>query len=217
MTSAQAQVRALVDGVRSAIDAFEADSLTVERLSWEVKSRVAALEDCAEPEEVAELRAARNEVEVVSAFYLASGRLRLTDEERAEAITAVENIRAALEHVDRAHDASPSLGGTCGKGLTISRSSRSPCRGVPRRARCRRRLDRCHRVRPRQTDPESGYVTGPTAGVPCIPRCHRRSCTSGQAAEVQRRSHRDSLSASRPGCLRELRQPPTRGWVALRR
>jgi hypothetical protein len=100
VTESAERVVALVEGMRHAIEAFEAGRLTIDRLSWELKSRLAALDEIADPAWVEELRSIRNQLEVVSAFFIESGRSTLTDEERAEVESAVHNIQVALGHVD---------------------------------------------------------------------------------------------------------------------
>ena len=86
----------LVSGMRDLIAAFEAGRLPVDRLSWELKSRIAALDDLADREWVDELRAIRNQIEVVNAFHIESGRSALTADERRDLEAAIGEMKVAL-------------------------------------------------------------------------------------------------------------------------
>lgn len=96
MTDVSDQALALVDGMRTVIEAFEADRCSIDRLAWELKSRLAALDQVADPQWVDELRSTRNQLEVVSAFFIESGRSALGDDERREVDDILGELRAAL-------------------------------------------------------------------------------------------------------------------------
>jgi hypothetical protein len=86
----------LVSGMRDVIASFEEGRLPLDRLSWELKSRIAALDEFVDREWVDELRAIRNQVEVVNAFFIESGRSDMTEEERSDVEAAIEEMKAAL-------------------------------------------------------------------------------------------------------------------------
>lgn len=84
MTEPNEQVRALVDGMREAAASYRNGRLPLDRLVWELKSRIAALQGVADQEWVEELRSAWWQLESVNAFWIESGRAELTEEERRE-------------------------------------------------------------------------------------------------------------------------------------
>ena len=96
MTDVDALIRRVVNGMKESISAFEADRLSIDRLVWELKSRIAALQEVADPEWVEELRAMRNQLEVVNAFFIESGRKTLTSEERREVNDILGELKSAL-------------------------------------------------------------------------------------------------------------------------
>lgn len=96
MTDSDERVLARVAGMREAIDAFEAGRLSVDRLAWELKSRIAALDEIADRGWVDELRSMRNQLEVVSSFFIESGRLTMSYDERREADDILGELRTAL-------------------------------------------------------------------------------------------------------------------------
>lgn len=86
----------LVAGMREAIQAFEAGRSPIDRLAWELKSQISALEEIADREWVDELRSIRNQLEIVSAFYFESGRSSMRDDERRDADDVLGELWAAL-------------------------------------------------------------------------------------------------------------------------
>lgn len=96
MTASDPQISALVEEMLNAITRFERDDLPLARLSWELKSRVAALEGSADPVWVEQLRAKRNEIEVISAVSIESDRDAMSDVQREEAFGILEELRAML-------------------------------------------------------------------------------------------------------------------------
>lgn len=96
MTDSDDRVLALVEDMRKAIVRFEAGDLSIHQLSWDLKSRVTALEDVADRQWVEQLRTMRNDIEVINAVVIASGRSALTDTERREARDILEGLKVAL-------------------------------------------------------------------------------------------------------------------------
>jgi hypothetical protein len=91
------QVLALVEDMRKAVVRFEAGDLSIHRLSWDLKSRVAALDGIADLQWVEQLRTMRNEIELINAVSIESGRSALTDTERREACDILKGLKVALE------------------------------------------------------------------------------------------------------------------------
>ncbi len=85
-----------VNGIHKSIEAFRNGRLSLDRLSWELKSRIALLEGVADDAWVEELRAFRNQVEYVNAFWIDSGRSHLTEDERREVEEALAELQAML-------------------------------------------------------------------------------------------------------------------------
>ncbi|HCO03496.1 MAG TPA: hypothetical protein DIT48_09095 [Actinobacteria bacterium] len=96
MTDVGEQARWLVEGMRKAVEAFEADHLSINSLVWALTSRIGALGHIADAEWVEELRSMRNQLEVVNAFFIESGRTSLNDKERREVGDTLGELRAAL-------------------------------------------------------------------------------------------------------------------------
>jgi hypothetical protein len=96
VTDVDDQVRGLVEGMRESIEAFDVDRLPIDRLVWELKSRLAALQQIADTKWVEELSSIRNQLEVVSAFFIESGRSSLSEEEHREVGDILAELRAAL-------------------------------------------------------------------------------------------------------------------------
>jgi hypothetical protein len=90
------QIVALVDGMREAIQTFERGQLRIDRLAWELKSRIALLRDVSDKAWADELKAIWNQLEVINAFFIESGRDSLTDEERKELDAVLDEMGAAL-------------------------------------------------------------------------------------------------------------------------
>jgi len=96
MTEASCQRDVLVQGMRQAIEAFEACQLQLERFLWELKSRIAALRGVADEAWADELKAIWNQLELVNAFFINSGREQLSAEERKEIDDVLAELRSAL-------------------------------------------------------------------------------------------------------------------------
>lgn len=89
-------VRLLTEGMREAADAFEEGRLPLDRLVWELKSRISALQGVADDEWVEELRSSWWQLEYVNAFWIESGRSNLTEDERRRITMALEELRPML-------------------------------------------------------------------------------------------------------------------------
>lgn len=96
MTKPTEQVRFLVEGMREAADAYHAGRLPLDRLVWELKSRIAALQDVADHEWVEELRSGWWQLESINAFWIESGRAALTEDEQSEISEALDELRPML-------------------------------------------------------------------------------------------------------------------------
>jgi hypothetical protein len=96
MTEMSDKVAVLVDGMREAADDYEAGRLPLDRLVWELKSRISALHGIADQEWVEELRSSWWDLEYVNAFWIESGRSDLTDEERRQVSEALDELRPML-------------------------------------------------------------------------------------------------------------------------
>jgi hypothetical protein len=96
MTDYEDQSHDLIAHVRASIDAFDGSRLSIGRLSTDLRSQLAALESVADSRWVEELRAMRNQIEVVNAFLIESGRSSLNEDERREVEDILGVLRAAL-------------------------------------------------------------------------------------------------------------------------
>lgn len=96
MSESSPQSAFLIDGMRTAIVAFKENELSFNRLVRELKSRISALWDVADDEWVSELKSIWNQLEVVNAFFIESGRSQLSLEEHTEAEDILEELQAAL-------------------------------------------------------------------------------------------------------------------------
>jgi hypothetical protein len=97
MTDVSEQLRSLVDGMRKAVGSYRAGALSLDRLVWELKSRIGALQPVADREWVEELRSAWWQLEYVNAFWIESGRSDLTDEERRNVDEALDAFVPMLD------------------------------------------------------------------------------------------------------------------------
>jgi len=97
MTSPGDQVSALVADMLNAITRFESDDLAIGRLSWELKSRLAALGGIADRQWVERLRTMRNQIDLIHAVFSESGRATLSDAERQEVRDILDELKAALQ------------------------------------------------------------------------------------------------------------------------
>jgi hypothetical protein len=82
MTEPNYQRDILVGGMRQAMQAYEAGQVQLDRLAWVLKSRIAALREFGDEAWADELKAIWNQLEVVNAFFIDSGRDQLNVEER---------------------------------------------------------------------------------------------------------------------------------------
>lgn len=96
MTETTEQVRALVEGMREAAASYRGGGLPLDRLVWELKSRIAALQGVADQEWVEELRSAWWQLESVNAFWIESGRAELTEDERREVDDGLDELLPML-------------------------------------------------------------------------------------------------------------------------
>jgi hypothetical protein len=96
MNDTHKQVTVLVDGMREAIQDFDDDKLNIERLAWNLKTRIAALRQVADDAWADELKALWNQLEVINAFFIESGRDDLTADERREISEILNELRAAI-------------------------------------------------------------------------------------------------------------------------
>lgn len=96
MNEVPPQVFELAEGMRGAIRDFEEGRLGLDRLAWELKSRIAALRRVAEESWADELKAMWNQLEMVNAFFIESNRDHLSDAERKEVDEILDELRAAL-------------------------------------------------------------------------------------------------------------------------
>ena len=76
--------------------AFEDGELPVDRLSSDLKGIIAALSHIADLEWVERIRTMRNQIELINAIYLNSGRSALTPIERQEVKESLSDLREAL-------------------------------------------------------------------------------------------------------------------------
>lgn len=96
MTGTTDQVRALADGMREAASSYRDGRLPLDRLVWELKSRIAALQGVADHEWVEDLRSAWWQLESVNAFWIESGRAELTEDERREVDEGLDELLPML-------------------------------------------------------------------------------------------------------------------------
>ena len=96
MSESSSQLSLLIEGMEAAIAAFRENQLSIDRLAWELKSRIAALREVTNDEWVNELKSIWNQLEVVNAFFIKSGRGQLNLEEREEAEDIIGDLEAAL-------------------------------------------------------------------------------------------------------------------------
>jgi hypothetical protein len=90
------QVAALVKGMQGAIQDFEAGRLSIDRLAWELKSRIAALRQVADPAWAEELKNIWNQLEMVNAIFIESGREALMNDELKEVREILAEFGSAL-------------------------------------------------------------------------------------------------------------------------
>jgi hypothetical protein len=96
MNETPTQLVALVDGMRVAIRDFKEGRLSIDRLAWELKSRIAALRQAADPAWADELKGIWNQLEMVNALFIDSGREALTGDEVKEVTEILNELSSAL-------------------------------------------------------------------------------------------------------------------------
>ncbi len=96
MTESADQVQSLVEGMRAVARSYRDGRLPLDRLVWELKSRISALQGVADPEWVEELRSAWWQLEYVNASWIESGRVELTDEEREQVAEGLDELLPML-------------------------------------------------------------------------------------------------------------------------
>jgi hypothetical protein len=91
------RIRTIARQMASDLDRFGGDGDGLADLSFSLKARLALLEQAgADLTWVEQLRAFRNEIEVVNAFFIESGRCRPDEEERRQLREVMEELREAL-------------------------------------------------------------------------------------------------------------------------
>jgi len=96
MTEPHRQVQFLTEGMREAMADFGSGQLPLDRLAWELKSRISALGSFADRQWVDELRSTWGQIEYVNAFAIDSGRTVLTAEEKQSVGEALDELHAML-------------------------------------------------------------------------------------------------------------------------
>jgi hypothetical protein len=96
MSDTHAQIEVLVEGMRAAIHNFKEGKLSIDRLAWDLKSRIAVLRQVANEAWADELKAIWNQLEVVNAFFIESGRKDLNADEGKEVEEIIDELLAAL-------------------------------------------------------------------------------------------------------------------------
>jgi hypothetical protein len=96
MSEVPTQVATLVAGMRDAIRDFEEGRLSIDRVAWELKSRIAALRQVADEVWVDELKATWNQLELINALFIESKREALSADERGDASDVLNELLAAL-------------------------------------------------------------------------------------------------------------------------
>jgi hypothetical protein len=86
----------LVNGMQTSILAFEKGELSIDRLAWELKSRISALRDTTDIAWVDELKEIWNQLEVVNAFFIESGREDLNADEKKEIREILDELSVAI-------------------------------------------------------------------------------------------------------------------------
>lgn len=97
MTDNPAGVAGLVYGMREAITAFRDGALPLDRLAWELRSRIAALGSMADDTWADELKETWNDLEVVNAVFIESGRDALSPGEIRELDGILKEFEGQLD------------------------------------------------------------------------------------------------------------------------
>lgn len=96
MSEVDGMVAELAQGIVVAMDSFNRGDLALERLVWQLESRISAMEGTADREWIEELRSVWWQLEYVNALVLDAGRSALTEQERHSIDEAVSELRAML-------------------------------------------------------------------------------------------------------------------------
>lgn len=91
------RIKTIVRRMADDVERFEGDGRALNNLSYSLKANLALLaESGADLAWVEELLGFRNEIEVINAFYIESGRTRLNDEEQCQLEEVMGELREAL-------------------------------------------------------------------------------------------------------------------------
>lgn len=96
MTESTERVRSLIEGMREAARSYREGCLPLDRLVWELKSRIGALPGVADPDWVEELRSAWWPLEYVNTVWIESGRSELSDDERRQVDQGLDELVTML-------------------------------------------------------------------------------------------------------------------------
>ena len=97
MSGSEESTRSMTRGMLGDLDDFDGAKVSVGHLSSRLKAWLALLEGTrADQAWIDELRSLRNEVEVVSAFFVESGRSELLEDERRQLGAIIVHLREAL-------------------------------------------------------------------------------------------------------------------------
>jgi hypothetical protein len=92
----QDRITRMTERIRQAILAYKADRLPIDRLSWELKSAIAALEEVADGHWIEKVRTMRNNIEVINATHIEGRQRSLFPEQRRELLGVLGELLAAL-------------------------------------------------------------------------------------------------------------------------
>jgi hypothetical protein len=97
MSYVSGQANSLIGKMLDAISRFERKELPIDGLFSDLRIQIAALAELVDRDWVEKIREMRNDIEVVNATFLNSGRETLTLAERDEAQKTIDTPNAALE------------------------------------------------------------------------------------------------------------------------
>lgn len=96
MSDASDKASPLVRGMQESILAFERGGIGIDRLTWDLKSRISALRSVTNDAWADELKSIWNQLEVVNAFFIDSGRRTLSANEETEVREILDELSAAI-------------------------------------------------------------------------------------------------------------------------
>ena len=96
MSGQQVSVWSLAEEMRASVTSFEAGTLRLDRLAWELKSRIAVLGDIGDAAWADELKSIWNQLELINAVVLDSGRASPSENERKEVHEILGELVTAL-------------------------------------------------------------------------------------------------------------------------